>query len=74
MVKTRLNRSSSNDTETALLIGHGGWIEPTVVAAVGSERIENWGPSFQHLEGVRLEEREGTFAVVAIRRRDPSTG
>lgn len=61
------------DSEMALLIGHGGWIEPTVVAAVGPDRIENWGPSFQHLEGVRLEERKGTFTVVAIHRRNPPT-
>ena len=47
-------------------------IEPTVIAAVGSDRVEDWGPSFQHLEGVRLSEEEGRFEVAeVIRRRTP---
>jgi hypothetical protein len=58
------------DGDVALLIGHGGWIEPTVVSAVGADRIENWGPSFQHLEGVRLSEDAGTFNVTAVHRRE----
>lgn len=61
--------SRVGDGEAALLVGHGGWIEPTVVAAVGPERIEDWGPSFQHLEGVRLAEEGGSFTVVDVHRR-----
>ena len=57
------------DGEVALLIGHGGWIEPTVVAALGADRVENLGPSFHHLEGVRVSEHEGSFAVVGVHRR-----
>ena len=57
------------DGEVALLIGHGGWIEPTVVAALGVDRIANWGPSFEHLEGVRLAEEDGVFTVATIHRR-----
>lgn len=61
--------SQVDENETALLVGHGGWIEPTVVAAVGTEHVENWGPSFNHLEGVTLSVKEGTFAVAAVHRR-----
>lgn len=57
------------DGDTALLVGHGGWIEPTVVAAVGPDRVESWGPSFQHLEGVRLAEQDGRFDVTTVHRR-----
>jgi hypothetical protein len=56
--------------ETALLIGHGGWIEPAVVCAVGLACVQDWGPSFQHLEGVRLAEHAGTFTVAGVRRRN----
>lgn len=55
--------------EAALLIGHGGWIEPTVVAALGADRVEYWGPSFDHLEGLTLSEDRGQFAVTAVHRR-----
>lgn len=54
--------------EVALLIGHGGWIEPTVVAALGPDRVEHWGPSFDHLEGIRLSEQHGTLSVDVVRR------
>lgn len=57
------------DGETALLIGHGGWIEPTVVAAVTTDELQNWGPPFDHLEGVRLGETDGVFSVAAVHRR-----
>ena len=60
---------SVGDEEVALLIGHGGWIEPTVIAAVGVDRVEDWGSSFHHLEGVRLSEDGGVFAVAAVHRR-----
>lgn len=58
-----------DDSEVALLIGHGGWIEPTVIAALGDGPVEDWGPPFNHLEGVRLAERDGTFSVAAVQRR-----
>lgn len=58
-----------SDDDTALLIGHGGWIEPTVVAAVAADQLQNWGPPFEHLEGVRLAENDGVFAVAAVYRR-----
>ena len=68
IVRAAAERTGSG--ETALLIGHGGWIEPTVVAAVGVGAAEDWGPSFQHLEGVRLAEDAGTFTVAEVRRLD----
>jgi hypothetical protein len=58
-----------NDEDTALLIGHGGWIEPTVVAALAADQLQNWGPPFDHLEGVRLAETDGIFTVAAVYRR-----
>jgi hypothetical protein len=57
------------DGDVALLIGYGGWIEPTVVAALGADRIQDWGPSFDHLEGVRLSEVDGVFSVTDVHRR-----
>lgn len=53
------------DGETALLIGHGGWIEPTVTALLGIDRVQDWDISFGHLEGVRLAERAGRFDLAA---------
>lgn len=63
-----------DDGETALLIGHGGWIEPTVVAAVDRADLRDWGPSFDHLEGVRLSFERGKFAVERIHRRPEVEG
>ena len=58
------------DGETALLIGHGGWIEPTVVAAIDRDDLDDWGPPFDHLDGVRLTlDDAGRFRVADIRRR-----
>ena len=62
------------DGEAALLVGHGGWIEPTVVAAVGRDHLENWGPSFNHLEGVTLAENDGIYAVAGVHRRGLGPG
>jgi hypothetical protein len=67
IVKDAVNRVGNGDT--VLLIGHGGWIEPTVVAAVAAEQLQNWGPPFDHLEGVRLAEHDGDFALATIYRR-----
>jgi hypothetical protein len=67
IVKCAVDRVTDGDT--ALLIGHGGWIEPTVVAAIAADQLQNWGPSFAHLEGVRLAESDGHFAMDAIYRR-----
>ncbi len=60
------------DGQAVLLIGHGGWIEPTVVAAVDRDALEDWGPSFDHLEGVSLRVDRATFRVDAIHRRAPA--
>jgi hypothetical protein len=38
----------------ALIVSHGGIIEPTLVAAVPAGDHAGWGRPFSHLDGVRL--------------------
>jgi hypothetical protein len=40
--------------ESALLISHGGLMEPGAVAAVPAGDHAGWGGAFGHCEGVRL--------------------
>jgi hypothetical protein len=47
---------------------HGRVIEAGLVAAVPKGDFEDWGPPFQHCEGVRLTSDVGRFAEVQIMR------
>ena len=42
------------DGETALIVSHGGRIEPTFVVALPDADVAAWGPPFSHLDGVRI--------------------
>jgi broad specificity phosphatase PhoE len=42
------------DQQTALIVSHGGSIEPTLVAACPDAQVETWGRPFSHLDGVTL--------------------
>ena len=56
------------DGETALLVGHGGWIEPTVIALVARDELQNWGRSFDHLGGMRLRLDDRGYHVEEVHR------
>ena len=40
--------------QTALIVSHGGTIEPTLVAAYADADVATWGRPFSHLDGIRL--------------------
>lgn len=39
----------------ALIIGHGGTLEPALVTFAPDADHSSWGPAFSHLDGARLE-------------------
>ncbi len=47
--------------EAALVLTHGGLIEPGLVAALPDWPHERWGRGFRHCEGARLTWSEGRF-------------
>jgi broad specificity phosphatase PhoE len=54
----------------ALVVSHGGGIEPALVACLPDAGHAAWGPPFAHCEGVRLTFDEGRFTAVTFHR-DP---
>jgi broad specificity phosphatase PhoE len=68
-VTARLDRLAGG--EGLLVVGHGGWLEPILVAAVAAEPAEHraWGGPFGNLEGATLGYDDGRFALHAIHRR-----
>ncbi|WP_144127346.1 histidine phosphatase family protein [Catellatospora sichuanensis] len=60
------------DGGTALVVGHGGTLEPALVACTPDADHAAWGPAFGHLHGATLE-FDGTRLVrVAVRRGLPA--
>jgi broad specificity phosphatase PhoE len=57
-----------DDSEAALVISHGGLIEPGLVAAVPNGDYADWGPAFRHCEGVRLAGDGAAFRLVEMLR------
>jgi len=55
----------------ALIVSHGGIIEPTLVAAVPADDYTSWGKPFSHLDGVRLIFEDGQFLVAGFDRYSP---
>jgi hypothetical protein len=55
----------------ALIVSHGGIIEPTLVAAVPADDYTSWGKPFSHLDGVRLIFEDGRFLVAGFDRYSP---
>jgi broad specificity phosphatase PhoE len=60
------------DGGTALVISHGGLIEPGLVACLPGADRASWGGPFAHCEGVRLAFDGARFTGVTIRRQGPS--
>lgn len=48
----------------ALVVSHGGSIEPVVVACLPTADHASWGPAFAHCDGVILREHLGRFIDV----------
>jgi hypothetical protein len=48
----------------ALIVGHGGVIEPTMVATDPIGDYLSWGQPFSHVDGVRAAFDDGQFLVV----------
>ena len=60
------------DGAKALVVSHGGMIEPTLVAAVPAGDHEKWGEPFSHLDGVRLDFDDERCVRVEFRRYRPA--
>jgi broad specificity phosphatase PhoE len=58
--------------EVALIVTHGGSIEPTLVAALPEAHLEGWGPPFAPLDGVRLGFDAGRWILIEFQR-SPAT-
>ncbi len=57
-----------SDGSSALVISHGGLIEPGLVACLPHGRHEDWGAPFDNLEGARLHfEDDGWVDVELLR-------
>src|SRR5215469_1847022 len=56
------------DGEVALIISHGGAIEPALVACLPDADHASWGAPFAHCDGARLAFRKGQFVSVDFRR------
>ena len=52
----------------ALVIGHGGGIEPGLVACLPDADHQPWGPPFSHCDGARLGFHDGRFVGVQFLR------
>lgn len=59
--------SAIPDEASALIVGHGGTIEPALVAALPLADHESWGPPFRHCDGARLT-YDGDFVDIEFRR------
>ncbi len=57
-----------SDGEVALVVSHGGSIEPTLVAVLPDVEVDGWGAPFSHLDGVRLVFGEGSVDLVEFDR------
>lgn len=61
------------DGEVALIVTHGGSVEPTLVAALPEADVASWGPPFSHLDGVQLALDADRWNLVAFHRYNPAT-
>jgi hypothetical protein len=52
----------------ALVVSHGGSIEPTLVLALPRLEHQRWGPPFSHCDGAVLGFDAGKFVHVEFRR------
>jgi broad specificity phosphatase PhoE len=56
------------DGTAALVVSHGGAIEPALVACLPDADHATWGLPFGHCEGARLGYADGQFVTVQLRR------
>jgi broad specificity phosphatase PhoE len=56
------------DGDTALVVGHGGGIEPGLVACLPDADHESWGAPFGHCDGACLGFDDGMFVSAQFRR------
>ena len=56
------------DGAAALVVGHGGGIEPGLVACLPDADHDLWGAPFGHCDGARLGFTEGRFVSIQFRR------
>lgn len=56
------------DGRVALVVGHGGAIEPALVACLPAADHVAWGPPFSHCDGARLAYDGGRFVAVHFHR------
>ena len=57
-----------DDDATALIVGHGGAIEPALVACLPGADYQGWGGLLGHCDGARLGFADGKFVDIAFRR------
>jgi broad specificity phosphatase PhoE len=56
------------DGAAALIVGHGGGLEPALVACFPDAEYRRWGSLFGHCDGARLGFADGRFVDLRIRR------
>ena len=56
------------DDAAGLVVGHGGGIEPGLVACLPDTAHESWGELFSHCDGARLGFDQGRFVSVEFQR------
>ena len=56
------------DGSAALVVAHGGGIEPGLVACLPGADHRSWGAPFAHCDGARLAFDEGGFVSVEFHR------
>jgi broad specificity phosphatase PhoE len=56
------------DGTTALVVAHGGGIEPGLVACLPDADHDSWGAPLGHCDGARLSFDDGRFVSVQFRR------
>jgi broad specificity phosphatase PhoE len=56
------------DAAACLVVGHGGGIEPGLVACLPDADYESWGEPFSHCDGARLGFDKGRFVSVEFQR------
>ena len=56
------------DGAAALVVSHGGSVEPALVACLPDADHESWGAPFSHCDGARLSFEHGGFTNIEFRR------
>jgi broad specificity phosphatase PhoE len=61
------------DGTAALVISHGGTVEPALVACLPDADHASWGEAFNHCDGARLAFHDGRFVHIEFRRATASS-